>query len=252
MSKQPQQTGIQQQIVLPWSKAWEISLKSLKIRFWRSFITTGGIVLAIAFLAATLTRNAVVGRMRQAVEQVKGVSLPREADEAAKKSWRARRNQADRLDRLLTKNGEGLADDPQEKENRRHKQYWLVALALLVAFVGIVNAMLMSVHERFREIGTMKCLGALDTFIMKLFLLESTLQGMLGTLAGLLLGVVLMVVKLALDFPGFLLENVPQGEVALYAFCAFLAGTVISILGAILPARTAAAMEPVVAMRVDN
>ena len=37
-----------------------------------------------------------------------------------------------------------------------------LGLALLVAFVGILNAMLMSVTERFREIGTMKCLGALD------------------------------------------------------------------------------------------
>ena len=48
--------------------------------------------------------------------------------------------------------------------------------------------MLMSVTERFREIGTMKCLGALDTFIVKLFLLESTFQGLAGTSAGIVIG----------------------------------------------------------------
>ena len=51
--------------------------------------------------------------------------------------------------------------------------------------------MLMSVTERFREIGTMKCLGALDGFIVKLFLIESLFQGMAGTVMGVLLGLVL-------------------------------------------------------------
>ena len=40
-----------------------------------------------------------------------------------------------------------------------NRQIWLVIMALLVCTVGITNAMLMSVAERFREIGTMKCLG---------------------------------------------------------------------------------------------
>ena len=37
-------------IVLPWSKAAEISIKSIKVRFWRSMITMSSIILAIAFL----------------------------------------------------------------------------------------------------------------------------------------------------------------------------------------------------------
>jgi putative ABC transport system permease protein len=49
------------------------------------------------------------------------------------------------------------------------KQRWIIILSLLVCVVGIVNAQLMAVTERFREIGTMKCLGALDRFVLRLF-----------------------------------------------------------------------------------
>jgi putative ABC transport system permease protein len=56
-------------------------------------------------------------------------------------------------------------------------------LSLLVCVVGIVNAQLMAVTERFREIGTMKCLGALDRFRLRLFLLEAGMQGLVGAAA---------------------------------------------------------------------
>ena len=48
--------------------------------------------------------------------------------------------------------------------------------------------MLMAVTERFQEIGTMKCLGALDRFVVRLFLLESGFQGLAGALIGALIG----------------------------------------------------------------
>ena len=68
------------------------------------------------------------------------------------------------------------------------KQQWIVFLSLLVCIVGIINAQLMSVTERFREIGTMKCLGALDRFVVRLFILEALMQGLAGSIAGSILG----------------------------------------------------------------
>ncbi len=132
--------AIQKQIQLPWSKAIEISLRSIKIRFARSLITAGGIFLGIAFFSSVKASG-------------------------------------------LFPVGEGA-----EARAAANRQQWLAVMALLVCFVGIMNSMLMSVTERFKEIGTMKCLGALDSFIVKLFFIEAVLMGMVASTLGWLLG----------------------------------------------------------------
>ena len=71
----------------------------------------------------------------------------------------------------------------------------MLGLALLISFVGILNAMVLNVTERFREIGTMKCLGALDSLVIKIYLIESAFQGIGGTMAGILLGGILALVE---------------------------------------------------------
>src|SRR6185437_9456808 len=91
----------------------------------------------------------------------------------------------------------GIATDASKIAADKVQTRWMLGLALLVAFVGILNAMLMSVTERFREIGTMKCLGALDTFIVKLFLIESLFQGVVGTTLGVIVGLGLSLLSLA-------------------------------------------------------
>ncbi len=73
-----------------------------------------------------------------------------------------------------------------------NRQIWLVIMALMVCTVGITNSMLMSVSERFREIGTMKCLGALNSLIVRLFLIEALFMGIVSSFGGWLLGFVAM------------------------------------------------------------
>ena len=53
------QARIGKQMMLPWSKALEIALKSIRVRFWRSMITMSSIVLAIAFLMSIWTSTAI-------------------------------------------------------------------------------------------------------------------------------------------------------------------------------------------------
>ena len=111
--------------------------------------------------------------------------------------------------------------------------------------------MLMSVTERFREIGTMKCLGALDGFVLKMFLIESVVQGSVGSMLGMLLGVSLAYFEGVFLFGNAVWGLLPIGWLFLVAVGSFFAGIVITVLGAVYPAREAAKMLPVVALRAE-
>ncbi len=77
---------------------------------------------------------------------------------------------------------EDLAKSQLEKKQANFRNTWIIVISLLVTIIGISNAMLMSVTERFREIGTMKCLGALSNFVRRMFLIESALAGLVADL----------------------------------------------------------------------
>jgi len=148
-------------------------------------------------------------------------------------------------------NSRGVPTTPDDIAANRIQTRWVIGLALLVAFVGILNAMLMSVTERFREIGTMKCLGALDGFIVKLFLLESLFQGTVGTTLGILVGLGVSFGIAALSYGGAVWLNVPWSQVGVNVLITLVVGMALSVGGAILPAAQAARMHPIEAMRVE-
>ncbi|MBN61986.1 FtsX-like permease family protein [bacterium] len=223
------------EIVLPMSKAVEISFRSLKIRFGRSLITTSGVVLAIAFLMSVWSSNEIVGSLRDVNKSEINLLLQKNGIETG-----------------IAESGEASAEAQARMQEERSKQTWLISLSLLVCVVGIANAMLMSVTERFREIGTMKCLGALDTFIVKLFLLESTFQGFAGTSAGIVIGFLLTLGLALMDYGGYVVDYFPVSGIAESAGYALVVGTLLSLIGAMLPAYRAAKMEPVEAMRSDT
>lgn len=145
----------------------------------------------------------------------------------------------------------GVAAGGAEAESNRIQTRWLLGLALLVAFVGILNAMLMSVTERFREIGTMKCLGALDGFIVKLFVIESLFQGVVGTLIGLVIGLGLSFIAAAMTYGRFAFINLPVGPLLVAVGISLLVGVGITVAAAVYPAWQAARMQPIEAMRVE-
>ncbi|MCE2448477.1 MAG: FtsX-like permease family protein [Candidatus Latescibacteria bacterium] len=223
------------EIVLPMSKAVEISFRSLKIRFGRSLITTSGVILAIAFLMSVWSNNEIISSLRNADKSEINLLLQKNGIETG-----------------VTEAGDASAEAQARMQEEQSKQTWLISLSLLVCVVGIANAMLMSVTERFREIGTMKCLGALDTFIVKLFLLESTFQGLAGTSAGIVIGFALTLGLALLDYGGYTFTYFPLSGIAESAGYALVVGTLLSLIGAMLPAYRAAKMEPVEAMRSDT
>ena len=129
---------------------------------------------------------------------------------------------------------------------------WLVLLSFLVCVVGVANAMLMSVTERFTEIATMKCLGAMDRFVMLMFVFEAVIQGAVGGLFGVLLGTLLAVARAALEYGSLLAAAASAaGTVGLAVLGSLLATVLLAAVAAVGPSFVAARLSPMEAMRVE-
>lgn len=212
------------QVVLPLGKSIRIAARSIQVRFFRSLITTVSLVLAVAFLSSVNVGTDVANGLLASGDPV----IKRKVVQAG-------------FD--LAGSGDRVGDSPRQR--------WIVYLSLLVCVVGIVNAQLMAVTERFREIGTMKCLGALDRFILRLFLLEAGMQGLVGASAGALFGALFAVTGGVIRFGGQAFTCLLWHEVLLSVLTATGVGCFLSLLGVLYPAMVAARMQPVVAMRSE-
>lgn len=117
-------------------------------------------------------------------------------------------------------------------------------LTLLGAAIGLMNIMLVSVTERTREIGVRKAIGASSKTVMRQFLMEAIVIGQIGGLAGTILGVLTgNAISLVLDTP----FAVPWGWIATGVISCFL----MSVVSGYFPARKAARLEPIDALRYE-
>lgn len=123
----------------------------------------------------------------------------------------------------------------------------IAAISLVVGGIGIMNSMYTSVLERTRDIGVMKAIGAKDSDIMKIFLIESGLMGFVGGIFGVALGTLLSLAigKYATQ-AGFKLLVTVNPQLMLFGlFFAFIIG----IMSGALPAYRASQLNPVEALR---
>lgn len=121
----------------------------------------------------------------------------------------------------------------------------LGGISLLVGAVGIVTIMTISVTERTNEIGLLVALGARRSTVLGLFLSESIMLAALGGVLGLLLGVGLA------QLISLLVPTFPVHTPWSFAVGALLMSAMIGLLAGVLPARSAAKLDPIEALRAE-
>ncbi|MEO5953345.1 MAG: ABC transporter permease [Chloroflexia bacterium] len=127
-------------------------------------------------------------------------------------------------------------------------------LALLVASIGIVNTMIMAIYERTREIGILKALGSSNGDVLRMFMMEAGMIGLLGGVVGVALGWLLGIIlnrvildylkgqAVPIDAPFFVVT--PELVLAAIGFA-----TLVGILAGLYPAFRAARLDPLAALR---
>ncbi len=122
------------------------------------------------------------------------------------------------------------------------------AISILVGGLGIMNTMFTSVRERTKEIGVLKAIGAKNSAVISIFLIESGILGLIGGAGGVIFG--LIVAKLIEGYSrasgAFLLEAYMPASLIIFGLLfSFLVGC----LSGYLPARKAAKLKPTEALR---
>ncbi len=121
----------------------------------------------------------------------------------------------------------------------------IASIALVVGGIGIANIMLVSVRERTREIGVRRAVGATKNTILFQFLVEAVVIATLGGLIGLGLGAVIIAVA-RVAVPGLPVQLSPW-----IVFTALGFSGLVGVLSGVMPARSAAKLDPVEALRYE-
>ena len=121
----------------------------------------------------------------------------------------------------------------------------IAVISLIVGGIGVMNIMLVSVTERTSEIGVRMAVGARQSDILQQFLIEAVLVCLLGGLIGVLLA---LLIGILFSFSG---ANFQMVYSTTSIIAAFLCSTLIGVAFGFLPARSAAALDPVEALARD-
>lgn len=127
----------------------------------------------------------------------------------------------------------------------------IAGIALVVASIGIMNTMLTSVMERTHEIGIMKAIGARNSDVMTVFIIEGILISLLGGVLGIILGV-FGAKGFSILSAGFLGGGMLQPVITVFSITlAIGVSTFVGIVSSLYPARKAAKMSPIEAVRYE-
>jgi putative ABC transport system permease protein len=130
----------------------------------------------------------------------------------------------------------------------------IALIAILIAMVGVVNTVLMSVFDRFREIGILKSIGAMPSDIFKLVWIETIILCFIGGITGNVLALLLskltdMLIRRVLPYTPTGQLIVIDMKLVLFTICSVV---VIGILSGVYPAYKAAKIRPIESIRTEN
>ncbi len=126
----------------------------------------------------------------------------------------------------------------------------IAGISVLVAAVNIANTMYTSVLERTKEIGIMKAIGAVNSYILSIFVLESAILGVLGGIFGVLSGyIIASILGNIIGYYGFSFLY-PVFPKWLTVSCIIFAG-IVGTLSGLFPSRQASGLNPVDALRYE-
>ncbi|MEM3604937.1 MAG: FtsX-like permease family protein [Candidatus Bathyarchaeia archaeon] len=136
-------------------------------------------------------------------------------------------------------------------EAAKSYQLWMAIISLIVCAVGILNSMLMAVTERTKEIGTMKCLGAMDGHILMIFMFEAMLVGIIGGLLGAIIGWLAGVLIYIGEHMNIVFSSTLLVNYFMRMAEGILIAMILSVGATIYPAYHAASMDPADALRFE-
>jgi len=145
------------------------------------------------------------------------------------------------LPTVTVKDQEAFTEEQRAPVNRLLSLvYALLGLAVLIAVLGIVNTLALSVMERTREVGLLRAVGMSRRQLRAMVRWESVAIAVLGAVLGIVLGVVFGVaLQSALSDEGLEVLAIPWGRLAAFVVLAALVG----VLAAVWPARRAAKLD---------
>jgi lipoprotein-releasing system permease protein len=132
---------------------------------------------------------------------------------------------------------------------------WLILmLIILVAALNIVGTLILMVIEKTREVGILRAIGASERLVGRIFLVDGMMIGLIGTLIGVVIGisVCLFIPTIKIDLPAAVIfNNLPVKIKPLTVGLVVIASMAICTLAGLFPARQAAKLNPVEALRYD-
>jgi putative ABC transport system permease protein len=152
------------------------------------------------------------------------------------------------VERIISRLPTVTVQDPGEYAQQQRKQinlflyfvYALLGLAVIIAVLGIVNTLALSVIERTREIGLLRAVGLSRRQLRRMVRLESVIVAVLGAALGVVLGVAFGVaLQRAISDQGVDVLSIPWVQLTLFVLLSAVAG----VLAAVVPARRAGRLD---------